>query len=93
MLIFGDVGTIFFLLNVVFYLINLTMVLTRAIKYPRVFKQSFYDRSEAVWFPTSMLGMATIMIGTMLYGVPRCGVSFVRSVITQKVLALADRDY
>lgn len=51
------------------------MTISRAIRYPRVFKQSFYDRSEAVWFPTSMLGMATLIIGTMLFGVPRCGVS------------------
>ena len=75
MSLYAFVGTIFFLLNAIFYIINVTMMLTRAIKYPRVFKQSFYDRSEAVWFPTAMLGMATIMIGTMLYGVPRCGVS------------------
>jgi hypothetical protein len=52
------------------------MVLTRAIKYPKVFKQSFYDRSEAVWFPTSVIGMATLIIGTMLFGIPYCGVSF-----------------
>jgi hypothetical protein len=50
------------------------MAASRAIRYPKVFKQSFYDRSEAVWFPTIMLGMATLIIGTMLYGVPYCGV-------------------
>lgn len=76
-------GTIFFLLNVTFYLINVTMMTTRAIRHPRVFTQSFYDRSEAVWFPTSMLGMATLMIGTMLYGVPRCGVSSLQRNLSQ----------
>lgn len=84
-------GTIFFLLNLVFYLINVTMMLTRAIRYPKVFKQSFYDRSEAVWFPTSMLGMATLMIATMLYGIPRCGVRFQRMPITLDWTSRADR--
>lgn len=55
------------------------MMLTRAIKYPKVFKQSFYDRAEGVWFPTSVIGMATLIIGTMLFGVPYCGVSHFRS--------------
>jgi tellurite resistance protein TehA-like permease len=69
-------GTIFFILNIIFYLINVTMTISRAIRYPKVFKQSFYDRSEAVWFPTSVIGMATLIIGTMLFGIPRCGVSY-----------------
>jgi tellurite resistance protein TehA-like permease len=51
------------------------MTVTRAIKYPKVFKQSFYDRAEGVWFPTSVIGMATLLIGTMLFGIPYCGVS------------------
>jgi hypothetical protein len=51
------------------------MSITRAIKYPKVFKQSFYDRAEGVWFPTSVIGMATLLIGTMLFGIPKCGVS------------------
>jgi hypothetical protein len=51
------------------------MTVTRAIRYPKVFKQSFYDRAEGVWFPTSVIGMATLLIGTMLFGIPYCGVS------------------
>jgi hypothetical protein len=51
------------------------MTITRAIKYPKVFKQSFFDRAEGVWFPTSVIGMATLLIGTMLFGIPYCGVS------------------
>jgi len=51
------------------------MMISRYIRHPKVFKQSFYDRSEAVWFPTSVIGMATLIIGTILFGIPRCGVS------------------
>lgn len=68
-------GSIFFILNIIFYLINVTMTISRAVRHPKVFKQSFYDRSEAVWFPTSVIGMATLIIGTILFGIPRCGVS------------------
>jgi len=69
------VGTVWFILNIIFYLINLTMTATRAIKHPKVFKQSFYDRAEGVWFPTSIIAMATLLIGTILLGIPFCGVS------------------
>jgi hypothetical protein len=58
------------------------MTITRAIKFPKVFKQSFFDRAEGVWFPTSVIGMATLLIGTMLFGIPYCGVSLSLAVMS-----------
>jgi len=67
-------GTIFFLLNLVIYAVNLAMVTSRIYLYPRVVIQSFYDESEAIWFPVLLLGFSTIILGIVIYGIPKCGV-------------------
>jgi hypothetical protein len=56
-------------------MINLTMVARRAINHPKVFKASFYDEGEGVWFPVAILGLATLIIGTIVFGIPYTGVS------------------
>lgn len=68
------IGTVFFILNIVLYLINVAMMITRAIRYPRQFKQSFFDQAEGVWFPVVAVAMSTLLTATIIYGVPFCGV-------------------
>lgn len=49
------------------------MAFRRLHRWPRVFKNSFYDQKEAVWFPVTAVAMATLIIGTLLYGGPYTG--------------------
>ena len=50
------------------------MTATRAAKFPSIFKQSFFDHNEAVWFPVTGLTWATFILMNVLYGVPYTGV-------------------
>jgi hypothetical protein len=51
------------------------MTTIRAVRHPEVFKNSFYDQTEAPWIPTFNLSIATILIGMIDLGIPRTGVS------------------
>lgn len=60
------------------YLINVAMMITRAIRYPRQFKQSFFDQAEGVWFPVVAVAMSTLLTATIIHGVPFGGVGIGR---------------
>jgi tellurite resistance protein TehA-like permease len=68
-------GCVFFIANIVVYLVNIAMTFRRMYRWPRVFKNSFYDQKEAVWFPVPTIAMATLLVGTLIYGGPYTGVS------------------
>jgi hypothetical protein len=68
-------GCIFYIANIVIYLFNIAMTCRRIHRWPRIFKNSFYDQKEAVWFPVTGVAMATLIIGTLIYGGPYTGVS------------------
>lgn len=68
-------GCIYYFINLVLLLINVTMTAIRAARHREVFKQSFFDHNEAIWFPVTGLTWATFILMTVLYGVPYVGVS------------------
>ncbi|KAK4688387.1 hypothetical protein P7C73_g1722, partial [Tremellales sp. Uapishka_1] len=66
-------GCCFFFMNILWFIVNLIMVARRAINHPKIFKHSFYDQGEGVWFPVTVLAVATLIIGIINYGIPYCG--------------------
>lgn len=71
-------GCIYYFINLLLLIINVTMTAMRAARHREVFKQSFFDHNEAIWFPVTGLTWATFIIMTLLYGVPYVGVSALR---------------
>lgn len=57
-------------LNIVFYLLNLAGTALKAILHPRAFRKSFVVPGQALFFPTSILAIVTILNGLITYVVP-----------------------
>jgi tellurite resistance protein TehA-like permease len=72
-------GTIFFVLNLVIYIVNCTVTALRAYLHWPAFQKSFSNPAEALFAPTALLGGATLFVGTISYGVPYTGFWLVRT--------------
>lgn len=72
-------GTIFFLINLIVFVINVSGVLSRAYFHPQAFKASWYDHEDGVYAPCFSLAWATLFVGIIDYGVPYCGFWLVRA--------------
>jgi tellurite resistance protein TehA-like permease len=55
-------GTIFFFIDLVIFLINVAGVTSRAIYHPRTFKNSFYDHEDGIYVPCMALAFATLFV-------------------------------
>ncbi|GHJ84007.1 hypothetical protein NliqN6_0409 [Naganishia liquefaciens] len=66
-------GTIFFFIDVVIFLINIAGVTSRAIYHPRTFKSSFYDHEDGIYVPCIALAFATLFVCVIDYAVPYVG--------------------
>jgi len=67
--------TIFFFLNMAFFLFNTTTLLIQAIVYPRQSLRLIQDPVKGIFVPLIVLSFATIIIGTINYAVPTGHVS------------------
>ncbi|AFR98260.2 hypothetical protein C343_06236 [Cryptococcus neoformans C23] len=68
-----EIGTVFFMIDLVVFLINIIGVASRAIFHWANFKDSFFDHSDGTYIPCILLAVATLFVGIMDYGVPYCG--------------------
>jgi tellurite resistance protein TehA-like permease len=57
-----ELGTIFFMIDLVIFLINVAGVTSRAIYHTRVFKNSFFDHEDGIYVPCSALAFATLFV-------------------------------
>lgn len=63
------IGCIFFILNIVFFLFNVTMISLRFYFFPRTFKASFLHPTESLFIPSSLVSFGIILINITQYGV------------------------
>jgi tellurite resistance protein TehA-like permease len=57
-----ELGTVFFMIDLVIFLINVAGVTSRAIYHSRVFKNSFYDHEDGIYVPCFALAFATLFV-------------------------------
>jgi C4-dicarboxylate transporter/malic acid transport protein len=66
-------GTIVFILNLVFFLVLVAALATRFVLFPKAFLGSLRHVTESLFVPTFWLSFATIISNTARYGVPSTG--------------------
>ena len=66
-------GIIFFLLNIVLFLFNVTMIALRFYCYPETFKASILHPTERLFLPASVVSFGTILLNISQYGPNRAG--------------------
>ncbi|WVR00385.1 hypothetical protein IAU59_007528 [Kwoniella sp. CBS 9459] len=66
-------ATVWFIIDICLFILCTTMTTIRAIKHTAVFRHSFYDQTEAPWMPTFNLTLATLLLGIIDLGIPKCG--------------------
>ncbi|PSN67312.1 hypothetical protein BS50DRAFT_493569 [Corynespora cassiicola Philippines] len=62
-------GCIFFILNMVLFAFNVTMISLRFYFFPRTFKASFLHPTESLFIPAAVISFGTILINISQYGV------------------------
>ena len=62
------IGILFFLLNVVLFLINIAMISLRFYCHPETFRASFMHPTERLFIPASVVSFGTILINISQYG-------------------------
>ncbi|KAK7887697.1 hypothetical protein LTR67_009600 [Exophiala xenobiotica] len=67
------IGIIFFLMNIVFYIIIWAMIITRFALYPWTFKASFTHPTESLFVPAFAVSFGTILINIVEYGTGNVG--------------------
>ena len=67
------IGTVFYILDLCFFLTICCLITTRFCLFPDTFKQSFLHPSESLFFPAFWLCWPTIIAGMQHYGVPSTG--------------------
>lgn len=67
------IGIIFFLLNIVLFLINVAMISLRFYCHPETFVASIMHPTERLYFPASVVSFGTILINISQYGPSHSG--------------------
>jgi tellurite resistance protein TehA-like permease len=62
------IGAIFFLLNIVLFIFNITMICLRFYYYPSTFKASITHPTESLFVPAWLISLGTILINITQYG-------------------------
>ncbi|TID25279.1 voltage-dependent anion channel-domain-containing protein [Venturia nashicola] len=66
-------GAIFFILNMLLFVFNITMISTRFYLYPHTFRSSFVHPTESLFVPAAIISFGTILINITQYGIGRTG--------------------
>ncbi|KAI9035499.1 putative C4-dicarboxylate transporter/malic acid transport protein [Aspergillus affinis] len=67
------IGIIFFLVNLVLYVVIWCLLLTRFYLYPYTFKASFLHPTESLFVPASLVSFGTILVNISQYGPDHAG--------------------
>lgn len=86
------IGTIFFLFNVVLFLLNVSMISWRFYTFPETFSASYMHPTERLFIPASVVSFGTLLINISQYGLPHAGPWLSQAVVilfwTDAVLAI-----
>ena len=63
----------FFLLNIVLFVINIILISLRFYYHPETLKASFLHPTERLYVPSAVVSFGTILINIVQYGVPQTG--------------------
>ncbi|CAI6340368.1 unnamed protein product [Periconia digitata] len=66
-------GCLFFILNMVLFVFNVTMISLRFYWFPKTFKASFLHPTESLFIPAAVISFGTILINMSQYGVGKSG--------------------
>lgn len=75
------IGVIFFVANIVFYVIIWAMTISRFCLYPYTFKASFTHPTESLFAPAVAVSFGTILINIVEYGFGEVGIWLNRAVL------------
>lgn len=75
-----EIGLIFFLGNIVLYLVVWAMLLTRFYLYPYTFRASFTHPTESLFVPAVTVSFGTILINIVQYGSTQVGAWLITAV-------------
>ncbi len=67
------IGVIFFLFNVLLFLLNIVMITLRFHYHPETLRASFLHPTERLFVPSAVVSFGTILINISQYGVPNSG--------------------
>ena len=67
------IGTIFFLFNVLLFIINVILISLRFYLFPETFKASFLHPTESLFAPAAVVSFGTILINISQYGLYKVG--------------------
>lgn len=67
------IGTIFFLFNLIAYIVIWSLICMRFYLYPCTFKASFTHPTESLFVPASVVSFGTILINIVQYGLTNVG--------------------
>lgn len=67
------IGIIFFLLNIVLFIVNVGMISLRFYCYPETFRASFLHPTERLFIPASVVSFGTILLNISQYGPSHAG--------------------
>ena len=67
------IGVIFFLLNIVLFIVNTAMISLRFHCHPETFKASFLHPTERLFIPAAVVSFGTILLNISQYGPDHTG--------------------
>ncbi|KAI4196917.1 MAG: hypothetical protein LQ350_006230 [Teloschistes chrysophthalmus] len=67
------IGAIFFLLNLVLFIVNVTMISLRFYTFPETLRASYMHPSERLFIPAAVVSFGTVLINISQYGIPKAG--------------------
>lgn len=67
------IGTMFFLLNLLLFIMNVILISLRFHYHPDTFKASFLHPTERLFVPSAAVSFGTVLINISQYGLPQAG--------------------
>ncbi|KAL8737420.1 MAG: hypothetical protein Q9181_001699 [Wetmoreana brouardii] len=75
------IGVIFFLFNLILFIINVFMISLRFYTFPETFRASYMHPSERLFLPASVVSFGTVLINISQYGLSKAGPWLSRAVL------------